>query len=92
MALFPPEEGPVFDIDIVAAKRLNEIFQQKPARIPLELPLQPTSPSQPPLANLPYSPTFIIKEEQNILPIVAVVGILTFFGFLAFAFMTQKKG
>jgi hypothetical protein len=74
MSLFEPEEIPLFDA--ATAKRLNRTFQQKPTRIPLELPLQPT---------------FIIKEEQNTLPIVAVVGIIAFFGFLAFlAFMRRS--
>ena len=73
MALFPPEEIPLFDV--AAAKRLNQTFQQRPTRIPLELPLQPT---------------IIIRQEQNTLPIVAIVGIFAFFGFLAFlAFMRR---
>jgi len=74
MAVFEPEEFPLFDVS--TAKRVNRNFQQKPRRIPLELPLQPT---------------FVIKEEQNVLPIVAVVSIFAFFGFLAFlAFMRRS--
>jgi len=62
--------------DVQTARSVNRNFQQRRTRIPLELPLQPT---------------FVIKEEQNILPIVAVVGIFAFFGFLAFlAFMRRS--
>ena len=67
MSLFEPEEIPLFDVQ--TARSVNRTFQQKPTRIPLELPLQPT---------------YIIKQEQNTLPIIAVVGIFVFFGFLAF--------
>jgi len=73
MSLFPEEEMPLFDVQ--TARSVNRTFQQKPTRIPLELPLQPT---------------YIIKQEQNTLPIVAIVGIFAFFGFLAFlAFMRR---
>jgi len=62
--------------DVQTARSVNKTFQQRRTRIPLELPLQPT---------------FMVKEEQNVLPIVAVVGILAFFGFLAFlAFMRRS--
>ena len=55
---------------IADAESLERTFQQKPTRIPLELPLQPT---------------YIIKQEPNyVVPIIAIVGILSFFGFLAF--------
>lgn len=48
---------------------LEEAFKQKPTRIPLELPLQPT---------------YIIKQQADHTPIIAIIGILSFFGFLAF--------
>ena len=70
MSLFEPEEIPLFDVQ--TARSVNRTFQQKPTRIPLELPLQPT---------------YIIKQEQNTLPIIAIVGIiglLAFLGFLAY--------
>jgi hypothetical protein len=67
MSLFEPEEIPLFDVQ--TAKSVNRIFQQKPTRIPLELPLQPT---------------YIVKQEPNYVPIIAIVGILSLFGFLAF--------
>ena len=62
--------------DIETAGSVNKTFQQRRTRIPLELPLQPT---------------FVIKEEQNTLPIVAIVGILAFFGFLAFLAVTRRS-
>jgi len=62
--------------DVQTAKSVNKTFQQRRTRIPLELPLQPT---------------FVIKEEQNVLPIVAIVGILAFFGFLAFLAVTRRS-
>ena len=49
------------------AEKLAETFKQKPASIPLELPIQPT---------------YIIKQEINWIPIVAML--LGFFGLLAF--------
>jgi hypothetical protein len=67
MSLFPEEEMPLFDVQ--TARSVNRTFQQKPVRIPLELPLQPT---------------YMIQQEPNVLPIVAIVGVLAFFGFLAF--------
>jgi hypothetical protein len=67
MSLFPEEEMPLFDVQ--TARSVNRTFQQKPTRIPLELPLQPT---------------YIIKEEPNYTPLIAIIGILSFFGFLAF--------
>jgi len=67
MSLFEPEEIPLFDVQ--TARSVNRTFQQKPTRIPLELPLQPT---------------YIIKQEPNYTPIIAIIGILSFFGFLAF--------
>ena len=54
---------------IADVESLERTFQQKPTRIPLEVPLQPT---------------YIIKQEPNYVPIIAIVGILSFFGFLAF--------
>jgi len=62
--------------DVQTARSVNRTFQQKRTRIPLELPLQPT---------------FVIKEEQNTLPIVAIVGVLTFFGFLAFLVAMRRS-
>ena len=71
MSLFEPEEIPLFDMQ--TARSVNRTFQQKPTRIPLELPLQPT---------------YIIKQEPNyVVPIIAIVGIiglLAFLGFLAY--------
>jgi hypothetical protein len=67
MSLFAEEEIPLFDVE--TARSVNRTFEQKPTRIPLELPLQPT---------------YIIKQEPNYVPIIAIVGILSFFGFLAF--------
>ena len=74
MSLFEPEEIPLFDVQ--TARSINRTFQQKPTRIPLELPLQPT---------------YIIKQEQNTLPIVAMVGIFAFFGFLAFLVAMRRS-
>ena len=74
MSLFEPEEIPLFDVQ--TARSVNRTFQQKPTRIPLELPLQPT---------------YIIKQEPNYVPIIAIVGILSFFGFLAFLAFFKAK-
>jgi hypothetical protein len=74
MSVFPEEEIPLFDVQ--TARSVNRTFQQKPTRIPLELPLQPT---------------LIIKEEPNVLPIVAIVGIFAFFGFLAFLVAMRRS-
>lgn len=68
MAIFQPEPLPLFSYE--TAKTLDETFKQKPTRLPLELPLQPT---------------VIVKEQEpNYIPIIAIVGILSFFGLLAF--------
>lgn len=61
--------------DVQTARSVNKTFQQRRTRIPLELPLQPT---------------FIVKEEQNMLPIVAIVSIFAFLGFLAFLAYLKK--
>ena len=61
---------------IADAESLERTFQQKPTRIPLELPLQPT---------------YIITQEPNVLPIVAIVGIFAFFGFLAFLVAMRRS-
>jgi len=74
MSLFEPEEIPLFDVQ--TARSVNRTFQQKPTRIPLELPLQPT---------------YIIKTRTNVLPIVAIVGIFAFFGFLAFLVAMRRS-
>jgi len=74
MSLFEPEEIPLFDVQ--TARSVNRTFQQKPTRIPLELPLQPT---------------YIIKQEPNYTPIIAIIGILSFFGFLAFLAFFKAK-
>ncbi len=73
MSIFEPEEIPLFDVQ--TARNVNKVFQQRPTRIPLELPI---------------TPTYVFKQEPNYVPIIAIVGILSFFGFLAFlAFMRQ---
>ncbi len=76
MDVFKPEPPLLFPFE--TEKNLAEIFTQKPARIPLELPLQPT--------------VIIERQEANVLPTVAIVSIFAFFGFLAFlAFMKGAR-
>lgn len=60
------------------ADTLAKTFVQKPAKIPLSLPLVPTR-------------TYIVRETPNYVPIVAIVGIIGLLGFLAFlAYMRRS--
>jgi len=56
------------------ARRLDDTFKQKPTIVPLGYPKE----------------VVIVHREPNQLPIVAIVGLLSFFGFLAFLAYMRK--
>ena len=74
--MFIAQEYPVPHRDLL--KRVEGTFVQKPARIPLEVPLYPTR-------------LLVVKQETNWVPIVAIASIVTFFGFLAFLAFMRKS-
>jgi len=76
MAIFVEEELPLFDYR--TARQVEDSFRQKPARLPLELPLQPVVVQTPSRSDLP---TIIIGA----LAIIGLVGL-----FLAY-FTTRRK-
>jgi len=57
------------------ARHLEETFRQKPSRIPLEVPLYPT---------------YVVKQETNWVPIVAIVSLVGLFAFLGFLAYMRK--
>ena len=57
------------------ARQVEETFRQKPTRLPLEVPL---------------FPTYVIKQETNWVPIVAIVGLVGLFVFLGFLTYMRK--
>jgi hypothetical protein len=69
MALFQPQPTPIFTTETV--KIIDRTFQQPPAFVPLT-----AAPPQFQYVN----PT----QNNNIVPIVAIVSLLGFFGLLAF--------
>jgi len=58
------------------ARRLDDTFKQKPTIVPL---------------GTPYLKEVVIRREPNQLPIIAIVGLLSFFGFLAFLAYMRKS-
>lgn len=57
-------------------RRVEGTFVQRPTRIPLEVPLYPS---------------YVVKQQTNWVPIVAIVGVVSLFGLLAFlAYLARK--
>lgn len=73
--VFMPEEYPLPHPNML--RRVEQTFIQKPTRIPLEIPLMPTR-------------TYVVKQEPNWVPIVAIVGIISLFGLFAFLAFMRK--
>jgi hypothetical protein len=75
MSLFEPV--PIYPATQTTVRKINETFDQPPEYVPLTI--------QPPTVR--YVP---INTQNNALPIIAIVGMFSFFGLLAFlAFMKR---
>ena len=57
------------------ASRLEETFKQKPTQLPLKVPLYPV---------------YIVTQEPNWVPIVAIVSLVGLFAFLGFFAFVRK--